>query len=694
MFVRCSPFVRNVPAFLCVCLSSWLWAGSFTAVNIGTHGSPRGYWEFLPDAYATESSRSFPVVIFFHGLGEGGNGNTQLSRVLKNGPPKILNSSSHPLHDLFENEEVIVLSPQVTENTWWNENHIRPYLDFVISHYRIDPRRIYFTGLSAGSSGIHQFLNDDPQADQITAAMTVAVRGSVNNSTGASSSSGVPYWALTAIGDVSSTAVNSVNHIAAEISGHSSNVMATYPSGTTQTHTASFDVSTGSWNWQQGVIPFVAGKPQPKLTLYPGSSHNSWTRTYDNADCWDWLFSQVKPEIRLSELSVDRMLQQGESLSLEAELFDDQGQSLSAADLSWESSLAGSLGQGSPLTLNNLGIGVHEITASYRDAQYRQRRVTTTATVLRSNACRLLIDVGDAGYETAGNWNQLTDRIDGELANAVADDGSVTGVSASITGRFDGIQTGGVLASDLYPETAQRDTHFVSATYPRGEILLKGLNPMLYYSMTLFASRTASNDRTGIYTVQGSSQQLNAQNNSSQSISFSQLIPTQNGEIRIVVERAPGASWAYLGVIELSTDGQAADNDSMSNSWEMAQFGNLLQEPDGDFDLDGISNLHEYAQGFAANDPTQKGKPEMVKQPQGAAFRYRRLRRDPLLRYQVYRSTNLLSGWQPMSLAADEVSVVVNNDSGVDVDEVTVLPEDPAPKQVFYRVEVILPPAP
>lgn len=264
---------------------------SFQAVPIGTDGAPRGYWEFLPNSYQENPEQDHPVVFFFHGLGEGGNGTTDLNKVLRNGPPEILNNANHQLNGLFNDRNVIVLSPQVTAQTFWNDGHIRPFLDYALGHYRIDPSRIYFTGLSAGSSGIHDFLNDDPNATQLAGALTVAVRGKVNETTGAAAGAEVPYWALTSIGDASrGTAVSSVDAIAGHLQGTGpTDVMANYPGRRDTTRTATFDLDEG-WTWTDGVNP--SQDDSLKLTLYPGGAHNSWDRTYNNVDTWNWLLAQ------------------------------------------------------------------------------------------------------------------------------------------------------------------------------------------------------------------------------------------------------------------------------------------------------------------------------------------------------------------------------------------------------------------
>ena len=38
------------------------------------------------------------------------------------------------------------------------------------------------------------------------------------------------------------------------------------------------------------------GGTKVRLTVYPGVRHDSWTRTYDDPEVWEWLFSQRRAE--------------------------------------------------------------------------------------------------------------------------------------------------------------------------------------------------------------------------------------------------------------------------------------------------------------------------------------------------------------------------------------------------------------
>lgn len=678
-------------------------ARSFTAIDIQSQTSPsglnnpRGYWEFLPTAYTDELEAKFPIVIFFHGLGEGGNGSTDLYEVLKNGPPKILNNSNHALYDLFEDEQVIVLSPQVTNNTWWNEGHIRPFLDFVLSHYRVDERRIYFTGLSAGASGIHEFLNDDSNSNQVCAVMPVAVRGQLQtDALGPIAATEIPYWALTAIGDGSSAPVNSVNRIATALTGSPSNVMANHPSPSSGTWTAAYDTSTATWSWVSGTVQEVAGQPHPKLTLYSGSNHNSWDRTYNNPDCWEWLLSQVKPDLQIVPDSLNRIMGVGESVDLEAFGLNGAGSSIPASEIVWESDLAGSLGTGSPISSGALGIGVHTIEARYVDPLFRGTRTRTQLSVLRTGSYRVLTDVGRDSGQTAGNWNNLSDQIDGELTAVVADDGSATGLRIRVIERFDNFNDDGVDDATLYPASAQGDSAYISSAYPQASIQFSGLNPEYAYTFKLFASRSATDNRTTVYTVDGQTQSLNAANNTNQRVTFSNLLPTGTGELVLNLERAAGATYGYLGVVEIETDGVALDLDSLPNRWEREQFGGLGSDNSGDVDLDGYSNFAECAFGSLPNDPLDHPFNSLEVILDDAAntphlrVGYRARNGSPHIGYEVLGTSDLATEWTRLTLDDFDQSVelVTVSDAADPVNAVSITlkkPVDTQPTQ-FIRI--------
>ena len=54
-----------------------------------------GFYKALP-AHYNETKQQYPLLVFLHGSQERGNGNSQLSRVLKNAVPNLLNKKKFP----------------------------------------------------------------------------------------------------------------------------------------------------------------------------------------------------------------------------------------------------------------------------------------------------------------------------------------------------------------------------------------------------------------------------------------------------------------------------------------------------------------------------------------------------------------------------------------------------------------------
>jgi len=147
-----------VKAFLClgVAVVSWLAGGSQspyykeTPQSIATSGNSGGFYEFLPPGYDPAGSQTYPLLIFLHGVGEIGNGGSDLSLVLVNGPPKLIDEGSFPVSFTVNGQtfSFIVLAPQFMD--WAQPDEIDSVINYAIGHYKVDTSRIYLTGLSMG----------------------------------------------------------------------------------------------------------------------------------------------------------------------------------------------------------------------------------------------------------------------------------------------------------------------------------------------------------------------------------------------------------------------------------------------------------------------------------------------------------------------------------------------------------------
>lgn len=591
---------------------------TYGPVAIGTNGSPRGYMEFLPGAYYDNPTQRFPVMIFLHGVGHGGTGSlTDVLHVDDNiSPPSILRdalANTNPDNQLTaaqmnyrqiklltEQHGCIVLAPQYpVVDGWWSQYYFRPFLDFVVSHYRIDPRRIYLTGLSGGSGGVADFINVDSYADQATAALVVATRGSVDTAAGSAMGAGIPFWGLTAYGDSSNTVITSVNNIAGALLGSGpTNVIAGFEVPVANTNSASFHPSTG-WTYQSGVDP--SSGVNPKITLYPGSNHNSWDVTYQNIDCWTWMYSQIKPDVSITSPASGVVVARYAPVLFTAAAQDvDENVISDGNKFQWYSNLDGFLGTGTSLSVSSLGTGIHTITCKATDVKFRRNQAQILVTVPRATSFTANFDFGSATYLTSAPWNNVNDLIAGTVENATDMTGNLSGVRLEIVSRFDNVSSG-VVSSALYPDSAQRDGMYVGGTNSlHAEMLISGLNPTQRYDFTFFGSRNTGGNRTGLYTINGNTVSLNAANNTSNTVSLLNVFPNAFGQVLISVEKDPAAIQGYLNVLSISTAGVPLEN------WRAAQFGANVSDSqiagDGaDPDKDGIANLMEYALGGDPN---------------------------------------------------------------------------------------------
>jgi len=100
------------------------------------------YYLYYPASYEENANTDFGLLLFLHGGGESGG---QLEEVKENGPPKMM-ADKYPF-------PFLVLAPQNPhKRKWWNLNAVNQLVDSIVATNRIDPKRIYLTGLSRGGS--------------------------------------------------------------------------------------------------------------------------------------------------------------------------------------------------------------------------------------------------------------------------------------------------------------------------------------------------------------------------------------------------------------------------------------------------------------------------------------------------------------------------------------------------------------
>ncbi len=195
-----------------------------------------GYLLYLPKEY--DKQESWPLLLFLHGSGERGD---NLELVKKHGPPKLIAEG--------KDFPFIVVSPQCPRGRWWEPTELITLLDDVAGKHKVDPDRIYVTGLSMGGFGSWRLAFFAPGK---FAAIAPVCGGGEKYS--AQPIAHLPIWAFHGAKD---TAV---------------------PLERSQKMVAEVNKSGG----------------HAKLTIYPEAGHDAWTETYNNPEFYEWLLKQKR----------------------------------------------------------------------------------------------------------------------------------------------------------------------------------------------------------------------------------------------------------------------------------------------------------------------------------------------------------------------------------------------------------------
>lgn len=270
---------------------------TLTAVQGGSvSGVDYGFYEYLPTDYGVDPSDEWPLVIFLHGLGERGNGQSELGRVLNTGLPDQVEDGMNNGDDY----PYIMIAPQTSE-TWWNPSKVDALLEYAKNEYDVDPDRIYMTGLSMGGGGVLDYAVD--YHDKLAAIVPIAAHYTASGQ--GDELADLPAWLFTAFGDRQinpNRTIDWTNEIAGgRLGSGPTDVMSNYPGTgtpgnwqeTDKDRTASFDPSyttANHWEWRDG-IDLIAGS-STLLTLYNSTYHDSWTETYASGTVWNWLLAQ------------------------------------------------------------------------------------------------------------------------------------------------------------------------------------------------------------------------------------------------------------------------------------------------------------------------------------------------------------------------------------------------------------------
>ena len=199
-----------------------------------------GHIVYFPSDYALKPNDKFPLLIFLHGVGERGNGTTELSRITSHGPIKKVIQGTWDKSLPF-----IIVSPQLSSSQGgWFSGDLNTIYNYATSKYRVDLNRVYISGLSLGGMGTFNSLTVSGLNSKIAAVLPICGRSG--------------------LGVASSSACDVVKNMGFWAFHGEQDTIVTYSDGV------------------KSVEDVKKCNPNAKLTTYPNTWHDSWTRTYDN----------------------------------------------------------------------------------------------------------------------------------------------------------------------------------------------------------------------------------------------------------------------------------------------------------------------------------------------------------------------------------------------------------------------------
>ena len=189
---------------------------------------------YLPDDYHADRTPR-PLMLFLHGAGERGD---SLDLVKVHGPPKLIEAG--------RGFPFIVVAPQQPAGSWWDAARLSRLLDEIEASYRVDPERIYVTGLSMGGYGTWALAIAEPE--RFAAIAPICGWGEPEQVCAIRE---VPVW---------------------NFHGARDQVV---PIARSEALVEALEACGGD----------------VRFTVYPEAGHDAWTETYDDPQLYDWLLA-------------------------------------------------------------------------------------------------------------------------------------------------------------------------------------------------------------------------------------------------------------------------------------------------------------------------------------------------------------------------------------------------------------------
>lgn len=191
--------------------------------------------------YPVEAKAAVPLIVFLHGSGERGS---DLELVKAHSPFTYKNLIDEP---------VAILAPQTPANQWWDTEAVYILIKEIQAKYKIDPARIYLTGLSMGGWGTWKLAMEHPEIFAAVAPVCAPADR------------------------VMKANIHQYKNLPVRIF-----------------HGALDDIVSPDNSIEMFQHLKKINPNNTELFIFPNDNHNSWDSTYSNPDFYRWMLSQKK----------------------------------------------------------------------------------------------------------------------------------------------------------------------------------------------------------------------------------------------------------------------------------------------------------------------------------------------------------------------------------------------------------------
>lgn len=519
-------------------------AQTHTAKTASISVKCKGYYEYLPTGYDPLGSTTYPMLVFLTGIGEFGNGSTQLSRVLKNGPPQLIEAGLFPTSFTAggQTHRFIVITPQFTSvSTPITAAHVDTVIQYMLARYKINPNRVYLTGISYGGglSFAHPGNWNTTYRNRIAATVPVATPlpdpGGYDTIYARSrriAAGNVPVWATHNSGDSPDSASRTIRYV-------------------------------------DNINLAPAPNPLAKKTIFNVGGHDAWTKTYDpdyrenGYNVYEWMLLHQKGSappsysnaLPTANAGTAKTVTLPSTVTLTGSGTDPDG---SISTYSWRKvsgPMEGVIANPTAASTTVTGLargGIYTFRLTVGDAKSAKDTNDVKVTVNPAPGTKIIqVNVygGASAYSSTAwnNWSVGTTTATNVTSAALKYvDGAASVVTATLSNTSAITDNGSSYATNAVTMAPAGVLRHASRHTAARTLTLNNLSPTKTYKLEFYGSykTTSTSSNNTVFTINGTPATIDVRNNTTKAAIFNSIAPNASGQITVSIGNT--ATYNYL----------------------------------------------------------------------------------------------------------------------------------------------------